>query len=195
MKLRRLFPGVGMRMVKTAVAVMIAYGVFLPFGLVYNTEDYSGVLGQVGPVYACIACIVCIQSTLGQTLRSGLSRLIGVAIGGALASATLLLGPLLDNHLLVLPILGVLCVAGLWLCLLIRRPEACAMACIVPCVILISGVTGTDRYYYAAARILETVVGVCVAMLVNAVLPDRRDTSARPEPEAPDRGAGEEDVP
>ena len=195
MKLRQLFPGVGMRMVKTAVAVMIAYGVFLPFGLVYNTEDYSGVLGQVGPVYACIACIVCIQSTLGQTLRSGLSRLIGVAIGGALASATLLLGPLLDNHLLVLPILGVLCVAGLWLCLLIRRPEACAMACIVPCVILISWVTGADRYYYAAARILETVVGVCVAMLVNAVLPDRRDTSARPEPEAPDRGAGEEDVP
>lgn len=195
MKLRQLFPGVGMRMVKTAVAVMIAYGVFLPFGLVYNTADYSGVLGQVGPVYACIACIVCIQSTLGQTLRSGLSRLIGVAIGGALASATLLLGPLLDNHLLVLPILGVLCVAGLWLCLLIRRPEACAMACIVPCVILISGVTGTDRYYYAAARILETVVGVCVAMLVNAVLPDRRDISARPEPEAPDRGAGEEDVP
>lgn len=195
MKLRQLFPGVGMRMVKTAVAVMIAYGVFLPFGLVYNTEDYSGVLGQVGPVYACIACIVCIQSTLGQTLRSGLSRLIGVAIGGALASATLLLGPLLDNHLLVLPILGVLCVAGLWLCLLIRRPEACAMACIVPCVILISGVTGADRYYYAAARILETVVGVCVAMLVNAVLPDRRDISARPEPEAPDRGAGEEDVP
>lgn len=195
MKLRQLFPGVGMRMVKTAVAVMIAYGVFLPFGLIYDTESYSGVLGQVGPVYACIACIVCIQSTLGQTLRSGLSRLIGVAIGGVLGVATLLLGPLLDNHLLVLPILGVLCVAGLWLCLLIRRPEACAMACIVPCVILISGVTGADRYYYAAARILETVVGVCVAMLVNAVLPDHRDTPARPEPKAPGGGAGEEKTP
>lgn len=40
---------------------------------------------------------------------------------------------------------------------------ACAMACIVPCVILVNGMTGVERYYYAAARIIETVVGVAIA--------------------------------
>ena len=177
------FPHVGMRIVKTAVAVMIAYGIFLPFGLLYDAETYRGVLGQMGPLYACIACIVCMQSTLGQTVASGVSRLIGVAIGGVLGVATLLLGDLLEEPLIVLPILGLLCVAGMWISLLIRRPAACVMACIVPCVILVTGVTGADRYYYAAARIIETVVGVCVAMLVNTILPDHREEAAAPKPE------------
>ena len=171
-----------MRIIKTAVAVMLAYGIFLPFGLMYDTETYHGVLGQMGPLYACIACIVCMQSTLGQTVQSGVSRLIGVAIGGVLGVATLLLGDRLDNGLLVLPILGVLCVAGMWISLLIQRPAACVMACIVPCVILITGVTGADRYYYAAARIIETVIGVCVAMLVNKLLPDHREEHEAPPP-------------
>lgn len=179
---QRNIPHIGMRIIKTAVAVMLAYGIFLPFGLMYDTETYHGVLGQMGPLYACIACIVCMQSTLGQTVQSGVSRLIGVAIGGVLGVATLLLGDRLDNGLLVLPILGVLCVAGMWISLLIQRPAACVMACIVPCVILITGVTGTDRYYYAAARIIETVIGVCVAMLVNKLLPDHREEYEAPPP-------------
>ncbi len=179
---QRNIPHIGMRIIKTAVAVMLAYGIFLPFGLMYDTETYHGVLGQMGPLYACIACIVCMQSTLGQTVQSGVSRLIGVAIGGVLGVATLLLGDRLDNGLLVLPILGVLCVAGMWISLLIQRPAACVMACIVPCVILITGVTGVDRYYYAAARIIETVIGVCVAMLVNKLLPDHREEHEAPPP-------------
>ena len=179
---QRNIPHIGMRIIKTAVAVMLAYGIFLPFGLMYDTETYHGVLGQMGPLYACIACIVCMQSTLGQTVQSGVSSLIGVAIGGVLGVATLLLGDRLDNGLLVLPILGVLCVAGMWISLLIQRPAACVMACIVPCVILITGVTGTDRYYYAAARIIETVIGVCVAMLVNKLLPDHREEHEAPPP-------------
>ena len=179
---QRNIPHIGMRIIKTAVAVMLAYGIFLPFGLMYDMETYHGVLGQMGPLYACIACIVCMQSTLGQTVQSGVSRLIGVAIGGVLGVATLLLGDRLDNGLLVLPILGVLCVAGRWISLLIQRPAACVMACIVPCVILITGVTGADRYYYAAARIIETVIGVCVAMLVNKLLPDHREEHEAPPP-------------
>ena len=179
---QRNIPHIGMRIIKTAVAVMLAYGIFLPFGLMYDTETYHGVLGQLGPLYACIACIVCMQGTLGQTVQSGVSRLIGVAIGGVLGVATLLLGDRLDNGLLVLPILGVLCVAGMWISLLIQRPAACVMACIVPCVILITGVTGADRYYYAAARIIETVIGVCVAMLVNKLLPDHREEHEAPPP-------------
>ena len=179
---QRNIPHIGMRIIKTAVAVMLAYGIFLPFGLMYDTETYHGVLGQMGPLYACIACIVCMQSTLGQTVQSGVPRLIGVAIGGVLGVATLLLGDRLDNGLLVLPILGVLCVAGMWISLLIQRPAACVMACIVPCVILITGVTGADRYYYAAARIIETVIGVCVAMLVNKLLPDHREEYEAPPP-------------
>ena len=89
-------PRIGMRVVKTAVAVMLSYTIFVPFGLIYN-EALGGVWGQLGPLYACIACIICTQSTLGQTIQQGLSRLIGVAVGGALGTATLL--PVSYTHL------------------------------------------------------------------------------------------------
>ena len=170
-------PRIGMRVVKTAVAVVLSYLVFVPFYLLYR-EELGGVLGQLGPLYACIAAIICLQSTLGQTLRQGISRLIGIGVGSLLGVATLLLGPALDNPWVKAPVLGVVCVAGVWLCLLFKRPAACGMACILPCVILITGVTGITRYYYAGARIIETVVGLLIALGVNAVLPDHR-----PEPE------------
>ena len=170
-------PRIGMRVVKTAVAVVLSYLVFVPFHLLYR-EELGGVLGQLGPLYACIAAIICLQSTLGQTLRQGISRLIGIGVGSLLGVATLLLGPALDNPWVKAPVLGVVCVAGVWLCLLFKRPAACGMACILPCVILITGVTGITRYYYAGARIIETVVGLLIALAVNAALPDHR-----PEPE------------
>ena len=166
-------PGVGMRTVKTAVAVMLSYLVFVPFGLLYRTE-LGGILGQIGPMYACIACVVCMQSSLGQTMQQGISRFIGVAVGGALGVLALSLGEIARQPLVKTVILGLVCVAGIWVCLLIRRPTACGMACIVPCVILINDMTGVERYYYAAARIIETVVGVAIAFGVNAVLPDHR---------------------
>ena len=171
-------PRIGMRVIKTAVAVMVSYALFLPFGLTYR-EELGGVLGQMGPLYACIACIICTQSTLGQTFYQGISRLIGVLVGGALGTATLLLGPALEHFWLKTIVLGVVCVAGVWLCLLIKRPTACGMACILPCVILITGVTGVTRYYYAVARIIETIVGLLVALAVNAALPDHRPESER----------------
>lgn len=175
-------PKVGMRVIKTAVAVMLSYLLFVPFGLLYDSGR-PGVLGYVGPLYACIACIVCMQSSMGQTLRQGVSRFIGVFVGGLLGAATLLLGERLDAPLVLVPVLGLVCVAGLWICQLIGRPAACGMACIVPCVMLITGVTGVARYYYAAARIMETVVGVAVAFAVNAALPDHRPPEQEEEKE------------
>ena len=173
-------PRIGMRVIKTAVAVMVSYALFLPFGLTYR-EELGGVLGQMGPLYACIACIICTQSTLGQTFHQGLSRLIGVLVGGVLGTATLLLGPALENFWLKTLVLGAVCVAGVWLCLLIKRPTACGMACILPCVILITGVTGVTRYYYAIARMIETIVGLLIALAVNAALPDHRPVEERRE--------------
>lgn len=171
MKLK--IPKVGMRTIKTAVAVMLSYLLFVPFDLMYR-EEYGGHLGADGTPICRIACIVCMQSSLGQTVRQGVSRLIGVAIGGALGVLALTLGPVLSHPAVQTLTLGAVCVAGIWTGLLLKRPAACPMACIVPCVILIGGHTGVERYYYAAARIIETVVGVAVAFGVNALLPDHR---------------------
>ena len=166
-------PSVGMRTIKTAVAVMLSYLVFVPFGLFYR-EELGGVLGQMGPLYACIACVVCMQSSLGQSVQSGISRLMGVAVGGVLGVLALVPGAVASHTLVRAVVLGAVCVAGIWLCLLLNRPAACTMACVVPCIILVNNMMGAERFFYAAARIIETVVGVVIALAVNALLPDHR---------------------
>lgn len=173
-------PKVGLRTIKTALAVMISYAIFVPFDLIYHT-DYGGIWGQLGPSYACIACIICMQSSLGQTIYQGVSRFIGVAVGGALGILALTLGEYLDHPAVKIIMLGLVCVAGVWVCLVIKRPTACGMACILPCVILITRVSGSDRYAYAAARIIETVLGVAVAFVVNAVLPSPQGEAEPPK--------------
>lgn len=170
---RPQIPRVGMRTVKTAVAVMLSYLVFAPFGLVYR-EELGGILGQMGPLYACIACIVCMQGSLELTMQQGISRFVGVAVGGTLGGLTLTLGGVAGHPVGRVLLLGLVCVAGIWVCLLIKRPAACGMACIVPCIILVNHMSGVERYYYAAARVIETAVGVAVALAVNAALPDHR---------------------
>ena len=171
--MERRLPKVGFRMIKTAVAVMIAYLIFVPFDLIYHTE-YGGIWGQLGPLYACIACIICMQGSFEMSLHLGISRLIGVAIGGVLGVLALTPEPLLGYFVYKTLALGAVCVAGIWICVLMNRPAACAMACILPCVILVSVATGPERYYYALARIVETLVGVAVALAVNVLLPNHQ---------------------
>lgn len=171
---KMILPHIGMRTVKTAVAVTLSYLIFVPFGLLYN-ESYPGVLAYIGPLYACIPCVVCMQSSVEQTLQVGLARFLGVLIGAVIGALMILIPePLLQFWLFKAVMLGLSCVLGIWICMLLHRPAACTMACILPCVMAISGgITGSERHYYAIARVLETMVGVSVAFLINSLLPTR----------------------
>lgn len=178
-------PHIGMRTVKTAVAVVLSYLIFVPFGLLYN-ESYPGVLGYIGPLYACIPCVVCMQSSLEQTLQVGLSRFFGVLVGAVLGTLVILLpDPLTGIWVVKALLLGLSCVLGILICTALGRPAACTMACILPIVMTISGsVPEAERHYYALARVLETVMGVSVAFVINAALPAPRP----PEGDPPSQG-------
>lgn len=193
MTLGQNIPHIGMRTVKTAVAVMVSYVIFAPSGLLYN-ESYPGVLGYIGPLYACIAGIVCMQNTVEQTLKSGLSRFLGVLIGAVLGLFLLVIEPFLHHWALTAAMLGLVCVAGIWVCTLLKWPNACVMACIVPCVMVIAGnVPGGERFYYGLARVVETLTGAGVALIINTLLPTCALVQEAPE-DAPAGGSeGETD--
>ena len=177
-------PHVGMRTIKTAVGVTLSYLIFVPFGLLYN-ENYPGVLGYIGPLYACIPCVVCMQSSVEQSRKAGFSRLIGVLVGAVLGTLVILIPTsVLSFWPFKAVLLGLSCIAGIVFCInVLHRPAACTMACILPCVMSISGsVPDAERHLYAAARVIETLVGVSMALLVNSVLPS-------PKPKDTDREA------
>ncbi|MEG2097350.1 MAG: FUSC family protein [Pseudoflavonifractor sp.] len=165
-------PKVGMRTVKTAVAVMICFFIFLPFWLRVPLGEYDP-LRNVGPFYACIAAVICMQSSVEQSVRQGVSRVIGTILGGGVGICILAIDDLVHHPVITGLLMGAGIILTLWLCNLIKRPAACSIGCVVLCVVMLNH-GGKDRYLYTLFRVLETIIGIVVAVLVNHLLPDLR---------------------
>lgn len=165
-------PKVGMRTIKTAVAVFVCFLIFLPFW-VYVPTGENDPLQHIGPFYACIAAIICMQSSVEQSVRQGISRVIGTVIGGLVGLGILLLDDLVRQPIVTGLLMGCGIVLTLWLCNLIKRPAACSIGCVVVCVVMLNH-GGPDRYLYTLFRVVETIAGIVVAVAVNRLLPDRR---------------------
>ena len=169
--MRTRLPKVGMRNVKTAVAVGICFLIFLPFW-----SSGGGEAAMVGPFYACIASIVCMQSSVGATWKQGGSRLLGTLIGGLLGLLCVSVTTYWGHPVVLVLVCGVGTLACIYLCNVLNRPSACAISAIVCCSIMLSH-SGQERYFYTVARMLETAVGILVAMAVNHVLPGKPEAS------------------
>lgn len=163
-------PKVGMRTVKTAVAVFTCFLVFLPFWS-YVPSGPEDLLQQVYPINACIAAIICMQSSVEESVSQGLFRVIGTVLGGVVGLVCLLLSNFIGKPVMTGVLLGLGTVVTLWVCNLIKRPEACAMGCVVLCSILLT-YDGTNGYFYILLRVLENLVGIFVAVAVNRLLPN-----------------------
>jgi uncharacterized membrane protein YgaE (UPF0421/DUF939 family) len=161
-------PAIGMRTIKTAVAVVISFFIFFPFW--GNSELHLGTLAiEIGPFYACIAAVICMQSSVEQSVKSGGARMIGTLIGGGVGLLVLTVDAAAGNKILFALLLGLGIILTIWLCNLIQQPASCAIACIVCCCIMLSH-SGQERYLFTLARISETFVGILVALAVNHLL-------------------------
>lgn len=166
-------PKVGMRTAKTALAVFICFLLFLPFWIQESPGGHDP-RKDIGPFYACIAAIICMQGSVEQTVHHGISRVIGTGIGGLVGLACLLVDDRISWPVVTGVLMGGGVVLTLWLCTLIKRPAACSIGGVVLCVVMLNH-GGPERYLYTLFRVLETIVGIVVAALVNRALPGPRD--------------------
>lgn len=176
-------PKVGMRAVKTAVAVFVSFLVLFPFWS-YIPSGPGDLLQQVAPVNACIAAIICMQSSVEESVSQGLFRVIGTVLGGVVGLVCLLLSNYFGMPVMTGVLLGVGTVVTLWVCILIKRPEACGMGCVVLCCILLT-YDGTNGYFYILLRVLENLVGIIVAVVVNRLLPNHHKGEGQQGGDAP----------
>ena len=169
----------GWRTIKSAVAVVLCFLIFLPWWGETSAEP-GGIMSQVGPFYACIAAIICMQGSVAASVKQGLSRLFGTLAGGLIGLAAVSITMRWDNWVVLTLAFGLSVLLTIYVCNLARQPKACAIAAIVCCSIMLSH-SGEGRYLYTITRMAETAVGIIVAVAVNKILPGSSEAGTEPE--------------
>ena len=147
-------PKIGLRNLKTALAVFICMVTFQLFG-----KDDS--------FYACIAAVICMKDTVESSFTIGKNRLIGTIIGGVLGVIAIFLINSMPNFQIMKTIfttLGV--ILAIYCCNLINKPGAVTICCIVFIGIMINH-DDAASYNYAIGRSIDTSVGIIIAILIN----------------------------
>jgi uncharacterized membrane protein YgaE (UPF0421/DUF939 family) len=142
-------PNVGYRNIKTALAVLICL-LIVPKSL-----------------FAPIAAIISMQSTLEDSLETGINRLIGTFLGGISGVIILYIIQYLNlyNYSSLIGALSVSLI--IYLCNVINKPAASSIASIVILGIIIDPVADISPIQYSFNRTIETVIGVVIAIIIN----------------------------
>lgn len=162
---------VGMRMVKTVIAVFLS-------GLI------SYLLNRPA-FYAIISALVCIQNSTGKTIQTSINRMIGTAIGGVTGIVVVYLLDalnLLQYELLRYAIVALMLIPIISLTLAIHRPTISSFTCVVFLCVIISPSAAGIPALYSAKRLLETLIGVVIACLVDLALPGHAPTQEGTSP-------------
>jgi len=153
---------IGMRVVKTAVAVMVCLLIALLAGR------------RAAIPITAVSAIVTIRSTHGETLSGGFFRILGTVIGGLLGLLAYIIRlylPYYDEGLFVL-IIPLLLMLNLYLCNVLKMQDSCSVSCVVTVLVatpITLDATVNDAFIYTLLRLWDTFVGVIVGTIMNIV--------------------------
>ena len=169
-------PAVGMRIIKTAFAVLLT---LLLTDLILKTLLHQN---YIGSVIAVIAALVTIQDTIPNSLREIRERLLSTLLGCVMSILFLWLVLTIGNTLApsyaqrcffyLMTSVGTILI--LYICKVMRHPGIASLGVIVFVSVLFT-YTEERPYIAAVVRMLETAIGCAAALAVNALI-------ARPKP-------------
>ena len=153
-------------MVKTAVAVFIC--LLITF-----------IRPESVPIYSTITAVLCMQPYLSNTKEIAINRIVGTLIGGLAGMLVLMFMRSYVPWATVQFIIVSLCMIPLiYVTLVINHSSASAFTCIVFLGTTIAATPGTAPYIIASYRMIDTLIGILVALAVNAFhLPVHRNRS------------------
>lgn len=151
-------PRVGMRMIKTSLAVAICF-------LLYFARGEEGV-----PVFSTIAAIICMQPYVENSLQAAFNRIIGTMVGAVFALLVLYLIRFIpwEYRILRYMTISFAIIPVMYVTVLLKRRGASALAGIVLLSICLSN-GGRPPIIDAVNRSVETIIGILVSLGVNSL--------------------------
>lgn len=153
-------PPIGMRIVKSAVAVLICY-------LISFLRKENGIV-----FYSQLAALWCIQTYRNDTKKNALQRMAGTAIGAAYGLVFLLLERYIRpesirRHFFDAAVISGMIVLVLYTTVLIKKKHASYFSCVVFLSIVVNHVADANPYLFVWNRFLDTVIGILIGVGVN----------------------------
>lgn len=166
---RLVIPPVGMRIMKSAVGVLLGF-------MIYEMRGRTGI-----PFYTALSVLWCIRPYRGDTLGMAAQRSIGTLIGG-LYGLLVLVGQQMVTHGTGLPeivryvLISFMIIPIIHTTITLDRKNASYFACVVFLSITVLHMTDENPYIFVLNRMIDTEIGILIGMFLNMVhLPYRKN--------------------
>lgn len=159
------FPPIGMRIIKSSVAVLLCLAVYV-----------SGFRTGI-PFYATIAALWCVRPFVGSSLTMAVQRITGTLIGAGFGLLVIIFEINVWSVHGKLPgyiIVGLMIIVVIYATVLMKRVETSYFSCVVFLSITITHINDVNPYIFVLNRVVDTSIGILIGILVNTIHIPRR---------------------
>ena len=153
-------PHIGMRIIKSALGVLICFVIYL-------------IRGKQGtPFYSALAVLWCIQNQTRNTFGNALQRTIGTGIGALYGLVYILakMGlPDVGDGILHYLLISVTLIPIIYSTVVIQQKKASYFSCVVFLSIVVNHLMDENPYVFVLNRTLDTLIGIFVGLVLNTV--------------------------
>lgn len=162
MELKFKLPGIGMRIIKSAIAIAFCYIINI-------------LRGDAGMVfYSQLAALWCIQMYRSNTKKNAIQRIIGTSVGAIYGLFYLLIYPkllsLFTREILVDAIfVSLFLLFVLYTTVVLKKQQASYFSCVVFLSIVVNHISDVVPALFVWNRFLDTMIGIAIGIIINDI--------------------------
>ena len=141
---------IGMRNIKTAIAVFLCVSISKIFKMQY-------------PFYSAIATVIAMQSSVTASFNAGKVRMLGTFVGALIG----LIFSIIYPNSVILCGLGIIVI--IYLCNILKLKKSVTISCIV-FIAIMTNLKGENPLIYSTSRCVDTFLGIAIAVIVNYLI-------------------------
>lgn len=159
-----VLPPIGMRIIKSAIAVALCYVIQL----------FRGDSGIV--FYSQLSALWCMQSYISTTIKNAIQRTIGTILGALFGLIVLLIVNFthktfnlseLQYYTLKAVVISIAIIPLLWITVVLKKKQASYFSCVVFLSIVVIHLADENCYFFVWNRFLDTMIGIVIGVFVN----------------------------